>query len=129
LHSFSIALSVILDTFLRFDTAPSGCCGRNLTRLSSFDHPTYSEPNMFSTEKRPVAQAIVLYLQRPYSELDGERARLIAGIFGPGNVAGTGEALEEYGNDLPFYWAKNEQSMVAATIGYARAENRTSTFA
>jgi hypothetical protein len=56
---------------------------------------------MFSTEKRPVAQAIVLYLQRPYSELEGERERLIAGIFGPGNAAGTGEALEEYGTIYP----------------------------
>jgi TPP-dependent trihydroxycyclohexane-1,2-dione (THcHDO) dehydratase len=50
------------------------------------------------------AQAIVLYLQHQYSELDGKLERLIFamfGIFGHGNVAGLGEALEEYGTDLP----------------------------
>jgi 3D-(3,5/4)-trihydroxycyclohexane-1,2-dione acylhydrolase (decyclizing) len=87
---------------------------------------------MTSTVKLTVAQAIVLYLQRQYSEFDGKRERLIAGmfgIFGHGNVAGMGEALEEYGTDLPFYQAKNEQSMVHAAIGFAKATNRTSTLA
>jgi 3D-(3,5/4)-trihydroxycyclohexane-1,2-dione acylhydrolase (decyclizing) len=51
------------------------------------------------------------------------------GIFGHGNVAGLGEALEEYGTDLPFYQAKNEQSMVHAAIGFAKAKNRRSTLA
>src|SRR6516225_5499562 len=78
------------------------------------------------------AQAIVLYLQHQYSELDGKLERLIFamfGIFGHGNVAGLGEALEEYGTDLPFYQAKNEQSMVHAAIGFAKAKNRRSTLA
>jgi 3D-(3,5/4)-trihydroxycyclohexane-1,2-dione acylhydrolase (decyclizing) len=82
--------------------------------------------------KLTTAQAMVLYLQHQYSEFDGKRERLIAGvfgIFGHGNVAGLGEALEEYGATLPFYQAKNEQSMVHAAIGYAKAKNRTSTFA
>jgi 3D-(3,5/4)-trihydroxycyclohexane-1,2-dione acylhydrolase (decyclizing) len=87
---------------------------------------------MSKTVKLTTAQAIVLYLQRQYSEFDGKRERLIAGvfgIFGHGNVAGLGEALEEYGIALPFYQGKNEQSMVHAAIGYAKARNRLSTFA
>jgi 3D-(3,5/4)-trihydroxycyclohexane-1,2-dione acylhydrolase (decyclizing) len=55
---------------------------------------------MTSTVKHTVARAMVLYLQRPYSEFDRKRKRLIAGmfgIFGHGNVAGMGKAVEEYG--------------------------------
>ncbi|HEX6566861.1 MAG TPA: 3D-(3,5/4)-trihydroxycyclohexane-1,2-dione acylhydrolase (decyclizing), partial [Chthoniobacterales bacterium] len=51
------------------------------------------------------------------------------GIFGHGNVAGLGQALEEYGSSLPFYQAKNEQSMVHAAIGFAKAKGRRSTLA
>lgn len=78
------------------------------------------------------AQAIVRFLQAQYSEMDGEEERLVAkafGIFGHGNVAGFGEALDEYGAELPFYQVKNEQAMVHAAIGYAKAKRRRSTFA
>ncbi len=82
--------------------------------------------------RRTVAQAIVEYLQVQYSELDGERQRLIPGlygIFGHGNSVGLAQATDEYGVDFPFYPGKNEQSMVHAAIGYARATNRASTLA
>jgi 3D-(3,5/4)-trihydroxycyclohexane-1,2-dione acylhydrolase (decyclizing) len=78
------------------------------------------------------AQAIVRFLQAQYSELDSKKERLIAGvfgIFGHGNVAGFGQALEEFGTDLRFFQAKNEQSMVHAAIGYAKAKQRRSTLA
>jgi len=78
------------------------------------------------------AQAAVLYLQKQFSEFDGIRERVIAGIFGifgHGNVASISQALEEYGQHLPFYQPKNEQSMVHAAIGYAKAKNRRSTLA
>jgi len=78
------------------------------------------------------AQAIVRFLQFQYSEMDGGEERLVAkafGIFGHGNVAGFGQALDEYGADLPFFQAKNEQAMVHAAIGYAKAKRRRSTFA
>lgn len=78
------------------------------------------------------AQATVLYLQRQISAFDGRRRRLVAGmfgIFGHGNVAGMGQALDEYGEALPFYQPKNEQAMVHAAIGYAKATNRTSVLA
>ena len=87
---------------------------------------------MAKTTTLTSAQAVVLYLQHQYSDWDGDRQRLIPGmfgIFGHGNVAGLGQALEEYGLNLPFYQAKNEQSMVHAAIGFAKAKNRRSTLA
>lgn len=85
-----------------------------------------------ATRRRTVAQAIVEYLQVQYSELDGERRRLVGGlygIFGHGNSVGLAQATDEYGEDFPFYPAKNEQSAVHAAIGYAKAANRMSTLA
>ena len=78
------------------------------------------------------AQAVVKYLSTQYSERDGEKRRLIAGmfgIFGHGNVAGLGQALCEYGVDLPYYQPCNEQSMVHTASGYARANLRLATLA
>ena len=45
------------------------------------------------------AQALVLYLSKQYSVVDGDRRRLIPaamGIFGHGNVAGLGQAFDQY---------------------------------
>ncbi|WP_131770217.1 3D-(3,5/4)-trihydroxycyclohexane-1,2-dione acylhydrolase (decyclizing) [Candidatus Protofrankia californiensis] len=78
------------------------------------------------------AQAVVVYLSQQYSDRDGHRRRLIPGmfgIFGHGNVVGLGEALEEYDTDLRYYQGKNEQAMVHAAIGHAKATLRTSTLA
>ena len=88
-----------------------------------------------------VAQALVRFLARQYSERDGVRQRLIAGcfgIFGHGNVAGVGQALLQAAllgqagtgeADLKYYLARNEQAMVHASVGYARMRNRLATFA
>jgi 3D-(3,5/4)-trihydroxycyclohexane-1,2-dione acylhydrolase (decyclizing) len=78
------------------------------------------------------AQAVVRFLQTQYSERDGARRRAIPamfGIFGHGNVAGIGQALAEYGGALPYFQPKNEQSMVHAAIGYAKATRRAATLA
>jgi 3D-(3,5/4)-trihydroxycyclohexane-1,2-dione acylhydrolase (decyclizing) len=78
------------------------------------------------------AQALVRYLQQQFTERDGRRQRLIAGIFGifgHGNVAGMGQALEECGSDLPYYQPRNEQSMVHTAAAYAKARQRLATFA
>ncbi len=78
------------------------------------------------------AQAIVRFLQAQWSEHDGERRRLVPamyGIFGHGNVAGLGQALEEHGSELPFLQGRNEQSMVHAAAGFARATRRRQTLA
>lgn len=82
--------------------------------------------------RRTVAQAIIEYLQVQYSELDGERRRLIPGmygIFGHGNSVGLAQGIDEYGVDFPHYPGKNEQSMVHAAIGFAKASNRAATLA
>ena len=58
------------------------------------------------TQRMTVAQAVVRYLQVQYSERDGQARRLIpamCGIFGHGNVAGLGQALQEVGGDLPYH--------------------------
>jgi len=79
-----------------------------------------------------MAQALVKYLQVQYSERDGKTRRLIPsifGIFGHGNVAGLGQALFEYGQELPYRQPRNEQSMVHAALGYAKANNRLAALA
>ncbi len=78
------------------------------------------------------AQALVLYLSRQYSVADGERRRLIPavlGIFGHGNVAGLGQALDHYAEDLPFVQGRNEQALVHIATGYAKASRRRATLA
>ncbi len=85
-----------------------------------------------SMTRLTVAQALVRFLAAQYTERDGVRRRLIEstwGIFGHGNVAGLGQALIEYGDEMPFHQGRNEQSMVHAAVGYARQSNRLSTHA
>ncbi|MGW7405804.1 3D-(3,5/4)-trihydroxycyclohexane-1,2-dione acylhydrolase (decyclizing) [Streptomyces sp. NPDC054833] len=87
---------------------------------------------MTSTTRLTVAQALVRFLAAQYTERDAVRRRLIDatwGIFGHGNVAGIGQALIEYGGDMPYHQGRNEQSMVHAAVGYARQSNRLSTHA
>ncbi|MDQ6905998.1 MAG: 3D-(3,5/4)-trihydroxycyclohexane-1,2-dione acylhydrolase (decyclizing) [Chloroflexota bacterium] len=89
---------------------------------------------MLGTEtiRLTMAQALVKYLQVQHSERDGETRRLIPaifGIFGHGNVAGIGQALFEYGQDLPYYQPCNEQSMVHTAMGFAKTNRRCATFA
>jgi 3D-(3,5/4)-trihydroxycyclohexane-1,2-dione acylhydrolase (decyclizing) len=79
-----------------------------------------------------VAQALVRFLAVQHVERDGERHRFFAGcygIFGHGNVAGMGQALQQYGDALPYHQARNEQAMVHIASGYARQRNRLATFA
>lgn len=79
-----------------------------------------------------VAQALVRFLAAQYSERDGVRQRVIPGmfgIFGHGNVCGVGQALEEDDGRMPYYQGKNEQAMVHAAIGFAKARDRLATLA
>jgi 3D-(3,5/4)-trihydroxycyclohexane-1,2-dione acylhydrolase (decyclizing) len=90
------------------------------------------EQNNHKSVRLTVGQAIVKYLQVQYSERDGIRQRLIPnmfGIFGHGNVAGLGQALDEYGDDIPYMQTRNEQSMVHIATGYAKWKRRRSTLA
>jgi 3D-(3,5/4)-trihydroxycyclohexane-1,2-dione acylhydrolase (decyclizing) len=84
------------------------------------------------TVRLTTAQAIVRYLQMQFSERDAETRRLVPGmfgIFGHGNVHGLGQALDEYGTDLTFFQGHNEQSMVHAAVGYAKATRRRAALA
>jgi len=77
------------------------------------------------TIKLTAAQALVRYLSVQQNE-NGER--FLAGIwaiFGHGNVAGLGEALQGAGNNFPTWRGHNEQTMAHAAIAYAKTLNRT----
>jgi 3D-(3,5/4)-trihydroxycyclohexane-1,2-dione acylhydrolase (decyclizing) len=77
------------------------------------------------------AQALVEFLAEQQVERDGARAPLIAGvlgIFGHGNVAGVGQALQQHGG-LRFVLPRNEQAMVHTAVAYARHRNRLQTWA
>src|SRR5215217_6962921 len=85
-----------------------------------------------STVRLTTAQALVRFLTEQYVERDGEEQRFFAGcfgIFGHGNVAGVGQALLEYADDVTYYQARNEQAMVHTATAYARQKNRLQTFA
>ncbi|MET9696177.1 3D-(3,5/4)-trihydroxycyclohexane-1,2-dione acylhydrolase (decyclizing) [Streptomyces sp. NPDC006529] len=88
---------------------------------------------MSDTRHLTVAQALVAFLARQFTERDGRRTRLVAatwGIFGHGNVAGIGQALLESGPEaMPFLQGRNEQAMVHAAVGYARRSGRLSAHA
>ena len=87
-----------------------------------------------STVRLTVGQAIVRFLAEQYVERDGVQTRFIAGvwgIFGHGNVAGLGQALEELGDAcaMPYYRPQNEQAQVHLAAAYAKHKNRLQTFA
>ena len=82
--------------------------------------------------KLTVAQALITYLSQQYSVADGQRRRLIPatlGIFGHGNVAGLGQALDQLSDAMPFIQGRNEQALVHIASGYAKASRRHATLA
>jgi 3D-(3,5/4)-trihydroxycyclohexane-1,2-dione acylhydrolase (decyclizing) len=88
--------------------------------------------NPAGTVRLTVAQALVTYLSRQYSVADGRRRRLVPaalGIFGHGNVAGLGQALDQLSDALPFIQGRNEQALVHMASGYAKATRRHATLA
>lgn len=79
------------------------------------------------TIRLTVAQALVRYLCNQFTEIDGERVPLFAGvfaIFGHGNVTCLSEALEEAKDVLPTWRGQNEQSMALAALAFAKAKKR-----
>ncbi len=78
-----------------------------------------------------VAQAIVAFLQAQYSTRDSHEHRFIEGcfgIFGHGNVAGIGQALEQ-DSRLRYYLCRNEQAMVHTAAAFAKSTFRMRTLA
>jgi 3D-(3,5/4)-trihydroxycyclohexane-1,2-dione acylhydrolase (decyclizing) len=83
------------------------------------------------TIKLTVAQATMKFLKNQYSERDGIEQAFFAGcfgIFGHGNLAGFGQALQQL-PDFRYYLVRNEQAAVHTAAGYAKMKNRLSTFA
>jgi 3D-(3,5/4)-trihydroxycyclohexane-1,2-dione acylhydrolase (decyclizing) len=84
------------------------------------------------TVRLTMAQALVRFLANQYVERDGMEQRFFAGvfgIFGHGNVAGVGQALQQYADALTYYQARSEQAMVHVASAYARMKNRLGAFA
>jgi len=79
------------------------------------------------TVRLTMAQALTRFLSQQMVEIDGRPLPLFGGvwaIFGHGNVAGMGEALYQYRDELPTFRAHNEQAMCHAAIAYAKANFR-----
>src|ERR1700682_1000162 len=78
-----------------------------------------------------VAQAIVAFLSNQYSSRDNHERRFFEGcfgIFGHGNVAGIGQALEQ-DRRLRYYLCRNEQAMVHTAAAFSKASFRLRTLA
>lgn len=83
-----------------------------------------------ATIRLTTAQAIVRFLKNQCSRRDGQEFPFFAGIlgiFGHGNVAGIGQALQE-NPDFPYILVRNEQSAVHLACGYTKMKNRLQTF-
>ena len=77
------------------------------------------------------AHAVVKYLIAQKILINGKKEPLfpgVFGIFGHGNVACLGQALEENQKELPTYRGHHEQNMALTGIGYARAKRRQQIF-
>jgi len=78
-----------------------------------------------------MAQALINFLAEQYVERDGQESAFFAGvwgIFGHGNIAGIGQALQQQ-SALRYYLARNEQAMVHTSTAFAKMNNRMRTFA
>ncbi|GAB4451262.1 MAG: 3D-(3,5/4)-trihydroxycyclohexane-1,2-dione acylhydrolase (decyclizing) [Anaerolineae bacterium] len=83
------------------------------------------------TQRLTTAQAIIAFLKNQYVERDGREVPFFAGvwgIFGHGNVAGIGQALQQ-NPDFRYYQTRNEQAQVHTAIAFAKMHNRLRTFA
>ncbi len=77
------------------------------------------------------AQALIQFLKNQYVERDGKLHQFFAGcwgIFGHGNVAGIGQALQQ-NPDFRYYQTRNEQAMLHTATAFAKMNNRLRTFA
>ena len=91
-----------------------------------------SKPNYGETVRLTVAQALVQHISAQYSVSDGVRQRFVPGalgIFGHGNLAGLGQALDQYSDQLPFIQGRNEQGIAHIATAFAKANLRTRTLA
>ena len=85
-----------------------------------------------TTRRLTTAQALVAFLANQSVERDDVEQPFFAGvfgIFGHGNLAGIGQALQQAPRPLRYYPARNEQAMVHLSAAFAKMKNRLETFA
>ena len=73
-----------------------------------------------------VAQALIKYLLAQRVSRDGHEQPFFGGcfgIFGHGNIAGMGQALQQF-PQMAYWQARNEQAMVHSAVAYAKHSNR-----
>ncbi len=95
------------------------------------DKVSESASKTTTARRLTMAQALILFLKNQYVERDGEQHACFAGmlgIFGHGNVAGIGQALQQ-NPDFKYILVRNEQSAVHMAAAYAKASTRLRTFA
>ena len=83
------------------------------------------------TLRLPCSHALIKYIVAQKIIIDGKKMPLFAGafgIYGHGNVACIGQAMEEFQDQLPGYRGHHEQNMALTGIGYARAMRRKQIF-
>ena len=81
------------------------------------------------TKRMTMAQAVIAFLKNQFVARDGVERPFFAGcfgIFGHGNVAGVGQALQEH-PDFRYYQTRNEQAMVHTAAAFAKMQNRLQT--
>ena len=79
-----------------------------------------------TTRRLTAAQALIIFLKNQQVERDGLRRPFFAGmlgIFGHGNVAGIGQALQQ-NPDFRYFPVRNEQAAVHLATGFAKASSR-----
>ena len=87
---------------------------------------------MSRTRRLTAAQAIVEFIIAQSVERDGDEHRFfegVLGIFGHGNVAGLGEALEAAQDRIRYIQARNEQGLVHTAVAFAKRSRRLRAFA
>jgi 3D-(3,5/4)-trihydroxycyclohexane-1,2-dione acylhydrolase (decyclizing) len=87
---------------------------------------------MSARVRMTMAQAVVRFMTQQRSARDGREQPFfggVFGIFGHGNVAGIGQALQEQRASIRYYLARNEQAMVHTAAAYAKMHNRLRTLA
>jgi 3D-(3,5/4)-trihydroxycyclohexane-1,2-dione acylhydrolase (decyclizing) len=98
------------------------------TRTTTVSEQENGQENQ-QTRRMTMAQAVIAFLKHQHVERDGAEQPFFAGcfgIFGHGNVAGIGQALQQM-PDFRYYQARNEQAMVHAAVAYAKTKNRLRT--
>ena len=79
------------------------------------------------TIRMSCSHALIKYLTKQKILINGKKEQLFPGafgIYGHGNVACIGQAMEEYQNELPGYRGHHEQNMALTCLLYTSPSPR-----